>query len=352
MKKILSHIFVDGINGMALGILCTYSIGTILQQIGKLLNPKSGDLLISLGGLAIILTGAGIAAGMASKFGSAAIPTLSAIIAGMVGAHAKTIYLNGLISKDGHVMLKGPGDTLCAFAAAFIALEIGNLISGKTELDLLLTPITCTGLGCCGAFVISPFLTRILEYLVYALDWSMKQNDFIMGALISCLGCLFSLLPVSLITLVKLADVNGISAGALTIGCCCSMIGFAVASFRDNKIGGLFLQGLGTPKLQLANTLKRPHVILPPLISSAILGCVATGIFHFTNTPSGSTMGTTGLVGCISAYNSIMENVGSTEALIIVSLLCFVLPGVISLGLAEMMRKIGLLKEGQMKIGL
>lgn len=352
MKKILGHIFVDGVNGMALGIFCTFAIGTILQQIGTLLSKELGNLFISLGGLAIVLTGAGIAAGMASKFGSSPAVTLAAMIAGMVGSHAETIYQNDLISKDGFVMLSGPGDPFGAFVAAMISLEIGTLISGKTELDLLLTPIACTGIGCASGLLLAPVQSKVMDYLVAMLEWSMDQNTFVMGILLALLGCIFSLLPVSMLSLVAIADISGEAAGALTIGCCCSMIGYAVASYRDNKIGGLFLQGIGTPKLQLANTLMRPWIILPALITSGILGCVASGVFHFTNSSRGATMGTTGLVGCLSAYKSIMSTVGSTEALVIVSLLCFILPGVLSLGIAEGMRKAGLLKDGHMKIGL
>ncbi len=352
MKKVLSHIFIDGVNGMALGFFATFALGTILQQLGIILTKDLGDILTTLGGIAVSLTGAGIAAGMATKFGATPAVALSAIISGMVGAYAEAIYESSIITKEGLVRLSGPGDPLGAFIAALIALEVGNLIAGKTEFDLMLTPLVSTGVGCASALLLAPVLDKIMSYLVQAMQWCTKQNTIVMGILIASMSCIMSLLPISLLTLIGLAKIHGIAAGAVTIGCCCSMIGFAVSSYRDNKLSGLFVLGVGTAKLQLANIFKKPYIILPPLVSSAILGGIASGVFKLTNTVKGASMGTTGLVGCLSAYGKMMNSMGSTEALILVSLLCFVLPGVISLGVAELMRKGGILKDGDAKISL
>lgn len=351
MKKLFNHIFVDGLNGMALGLFCTFALGTILQQIGSLLSKDIGDMIYSLGGIAIILTGAGIGMGMAAKFQATATVALSASIAGMVGAYAPNIFQSSILTSEGVVKLSGPGDPLGAFIAAFVALEIGNLVSGKTNVDLLLTPSVCIGLGSCTGLMIAPIIDKIMEKMAWLIEWSTDQHKIIMGILVSCLMCLFSLLPVSLLTLTAMLKMKGLVAGAATIGCCCSTIGFAVASFRDNKSAGLFIQGIGTSRLQLPNVFRRPYIVLPSLLSSALLGAISTGIFQFTNTAKGAAMGSTGIVGCISAYHSVAAKNGSSEALIIISLMCFVLPGVCSLGVAEAMRRLKLLKDGDMKIG-
>ena len=350
MKKILSMIFVDGFNGMAIGIFFTFSLGTILQQIGTIISKDIGDLFITVGGIAITLTGAGIAMGIASKVSMPPMVTLSAALAGMIGAHADSIFESSIITAEGAVKLNGPGDPLGACIAVLITLSIGTLIAGKTELDLLLTPVVCTTIGgICGLFF-APASDTITRTLSRSLLWSITQNEIAMGILIACLMCIFTMLPVSTLTIIHLAMLGDISAGAATIGCCCSMIGFAVASYRDNKICGLVLQGIGTSKLQLANTIKRPYILLPALISSGILGGVSAAVFKLTNTVKGAAYGTTGLLGCIKAYEDMQKSMGSTEALIVVSLLCFVLPGVISLGVAEVLRKVKLLKDGDMKI--
>lgn len=351
MKKLLNHIFVDGLNGMALGLFCTFALGTILQQLGSLLSKDIGDIISTLGGIAIILTGAGIGMGMAAKFQANTTVALSASIAGMVGAYAPNIFQSSVLTSENVIKLSGPGDPLGAFIAAFVALEIGNLVSGKTDVDLLLTPCVCIGLGSCTGMMTAPIIDTIMEKLAYLIEWSTNQHNIIMGILVSCLMCLFSLLPISLLLLTSMLKMKGLVAGAATIGCCCSMIGFAIASYRDNKFAGLFIQGIGTSRLQLPNVFRRPYIVLPSLLSSALLGGISTGIFHITNNAKGAAMGTTGLVGCLNAYDSIAEKAGSSEALIIISLMCFVLPGVFSLGIAEGMRKLNILKDGDMKIG-
>lgn len=350
MKKVLGHIFIDGVNGMALGVLVTYAFGTILQQIGSLLSAELKDYFISIGALLIILTGAGIAAGMASVFGAKPAVALAAMVSGMVGAHADSIYSSSLAIKETVVRIGGTGDMLCAFIAALIALEVGNLVAGKTEFDLLLTPLASIVSGCFTGMILQPTLSTGMEHLAQAFEWSTKQNSVLMGIFLASLACIFSLLPINLVTILGIANIHGSAAGAVTIGCCCCMIGYAFASYRDNKACGLFLQGIGTAKLQLANTFKKPYILLPALVSSAVLGGISTGIFNLTNGVRGAAAGATGLVGWSNAYEYAVDNMGSTEALILVSLLCFILPAVLSLGIAEGLRKAGLLKDGDMKI--
>ncbi|MDE7425518.1 MAG: PTS sugar transporter subunit IIC [Lachnospiraceae bacterium] len=351
MKKLLTHIFIDGVNGMAIGFFCTFAFGTILQQLGCLLPKDLGDIFTTLGAIAIVLTGAGMAGGMVAKFQSPITVALSAIISGMVGAYSDAIFQSSVISSEGFVKLSGSGDLLSAFIAAFVAIGVGALVSGKTDIDILLTPILCTGLGCAAGLLISSITSNIMEKLAWLLEHSAAYNPILMSILVSILMCLFSVLPVSCTSLILLTGLKGAAAGAATIGCCCSTVGFAIASYHDNKHAGLFAQGLGTAKLQLANIFRRPYIILPPLLSSTVLAPLAVCVFHITNTPYGASMGTTGLVGCLRAYDSMVSSIGSTESLLIISLMCFILPGICSLGIAEIMRKLKILKDGDMKIG-
>lgn len=351
MKKLLTHIFIDGVNGMAIGFFCTFAFGTILQQLGCLLPKDLGDIFTTLGGIAIVLTGAGMAGGMVAKFQLPITVALSAIISGMVGAYSDAIFQSSVISSEGFVKLSGSGDLLSAFIAAFVAIGVGALVSGKTDIDILLTPILCTGLGCATGLLISPITSNIMEKLAWLLEHSAAYNPILMSILVSILMCLFSVLPVSCTSLILLTGLKGAAAGAATIGCCCSTVGFAIASYHDNKYAGLFAQGLGTAKLQLCNIFRRPYIILPPLLSSTVLAPLAVCVFHITNTPYGASMGTTGLVGCLQAYDSMVSSIGSTESLLIISLMCFILPGICSLGIAEIMRKLNILKDGDMTIG-
>lgn len=350
MKKVFTHIFIDGMNGMSIGFFCTFVIGTILQQMGDIISRDLGDILTSIGGIAIILTGAGIATGLSVKYQAPLSVTLSSIVAGMVGAYSDAIYQSSIISSEGFVKLSGGGDPLGAFIAAFVAIEVGTLIYGKTSIDVIITPALCTGLGCITALLSAPIIDKIMNYLAQSLQWSLDHNTFIMGMFVACIMCIVSILPISTFNLILLAELKGLSAGAATIGICCAMVGLAVVGLKDNKHAGILVQGIGTPKLQLSNFLCRPYIMLPSLIASAILGGISTSIFKITNTAYGASMANTGLVGCERAYNNMVENNGSAETLIIISLMFFVLPGVCSYAVAEALRKLKILNEGDMKL--
>lgn len=352
MKKLIQHIFVDGFNGMAFGIFCTYALGTLIQQFGTLLSKDLGDILSTIGGIAIILTGAGIGMGMAIKFQVQLTIAFPAAIAGMVGAYSDYIFQSSVLTSENIVKLSGPGDPLGAFIAALITLELGSLLSGKTDYDLLITPVVCTGLGSASGLLLAPLLDQLMMKIALLFQWGLEQNTVLMGVIVASLMCICSVLPLSTITLAMLLNLKGLAAGAATIGCCCSMVGFAIASYKDNKIPGLFIQGLGTPKVQLSNMIFKPYIILPPLISSGILGAISTGIFKLTNSPNKAGIGTTGYDGCLGIYSSMVEKLGSSQALLIISLMCFVLPGLLSYGIAAGLRKVKLLKDGDMKINI
>ena len=146
--------------------------------------------------------------------------------------------------------------------------------------------------------------------------------------------------------------ITGLAAGAATVGCCCNMIGFAVISYRENKFGGLIAQGLGTSMLQVPNLMKKPILWLPPVIASAILGPVSSCLFKMVSNPVGSGMGTSGLVGQFMAYESMISETSLTPVLVLLEILLmhFILPGAISLGIAEGMRKLNLIKAGDLKL--
>jgi len=161
---------------------------------------------------------------------------------------------------------------------------------------------------------------------------------------------MFLTLPISSAAIGISLGLNGVAAGAATIGCCCQMVGFAVASYRENKVGGLVSQGVGTSMLQVTNIIRRPLIWIPPIVSSAILGPVAAAVLKIKSNPTGSGMGTSGLVGPIMTYDTMKGIVGSNVALLEVAAMEFVLPAVITLVIAEGMRKLKLIHDGDMKI--
>ena len=171
-----------------------------------------------------------------------------------------------------------------------------------------------------------------------------------MGIVVSVLMGMILTLPISSAALGVILNLSGLAAGAATVGCCCNMVGFAVASFKENGVSGLLAQGIGTSMLQVPNIMRKPVIWLPAILSSAILGPVGTLLFKMTNNATGSGMGTAGLVGQIMTWQTMVPNEGAVLVLIKILLLHFILPGLISLFLANCMRKLGWIKDGDMKL--
>jgi uncharacterized membrane protein len=182
-------------------------------------------------------------------------------------------------------------------------------------------------------------------------NFNVEMHPVIGGVIVSTLMGMILTLPISSAAIGISMSISGLAAGAATIGCCCNMVGFAVASFRENKLGGLVAQGIGTSMLQIPNIIKKPVIWLPAIISSAILGPIASAVFRMTSTPIGSGMGSAGFVGQIAAFSSMTEGgMSGSRALLLIMLLHFVLPALLTLGISEFMRKKGWIKQGDMSL--
>ena len=348
-KKWLNKVFIDGLSGMATGLFATLLIGTIIQQIGNLIGGQVGTYLFLIGKVAAAVTGAGIGCGVAYRFKEPPLVVLSAAVAGMVGAFASKI-LAGTVLVDGVIHLAGPGEPLGAFIAAYIALEIGHLVSGKTSIDILLTPFCAIVSGSAVGLILGPPISAFMVWLGSLINWGTVQQPFLMGIIVSVLMGIILTLPISSAALGVILDLNGIAAGAAVVGCCCNMVGFAVASYRENKLGGLLAQGLGTSMLQIGNIVRKPVIWIPAIVASAILGPVSTMVFGMTSNATGSGMGSCGLVGQIMTFQTMSATMPTGVVLFQIILMHFILPGIIALAVSEFMRKKGWIKDGDMKL--
>lgn len=350
MKKLLKEIFIEGLSGMASGLFATLIIGTIIQQIGNLIPGSVGDYLFMMGKVAAALTGAGIGCGVAVKFKESPLVILSAATTGMMGAFASKI-IGKTVLVDGVMCFAGPGEPLGAFIAAIVGIYVGRLVSGKTKVDILVTPFSCIVTGSAVGLILGPPISTFMTWLGSVINWGTVQAPFLMGIIVSVLMGIILTLPISSAALGIILGLNGIAAGAATIGCCANMVGFAVASYRENKVNGLLAQGLGTSMLQIGNIVKKPIIWLPAIITSAILGPVSTMVFGMVNNPTGSGMGTAGLVGQINAYQTMVESgMSSGVVLFQIILMHFILPGILALIISDFMRKKNWIKDGDMRL--
>ncbi|KMZ53881.1 PTS transporter subunit IIC [Dorea sp. D27] len=351
LKKVLDRVFIDGLSAMAQGLFATLIIGTIIQQIGTLIGGPAGDMIYALGKVAASLTGAGIGAAVAYRFKEGPLVVVSAATAGMVGAFASKL-LAGAVLVDGAMVYAGPGEPLGAFIAAYVGIIFGHLVSGKTKVDILVTPIVAIGTGSAVGLVLGPPISGFMAWLGSLINWGTEQQPFLMGIVVSVLMGMILTLPISSAALGIILNLSGLAAGAATVGCCCNMVGFAVASYRENKIGGLLAQGIGTSMLQVPNIVRRPVIWLPAIVSSAILGPVGTMVLHMTSNATGSGMGTAGLVGQIMTWQTMIQTEAASVVMIKILVIQIILPAAVTLAVSEFMRKKQWIRFGDMKLEL
>ena len=350
IKAYLYHIFIDGLSGMALGLFSTLIVGTILEQIGKLIGGTVGGYIIIVAGLCKALTGAGIGVGVAHKFKESPLVTISSAAAGLIGAFAAKI-LSGTVIAGSVVTLAGPGEPLGAFVAAFVGIELGHLVSGKTKIDILVTPIVTIASGSLIGLLVGTPISNFMTAAGNLINWGTEQQPILMGIIVSVLMGIALTLPISSAAIGVALGLSGIAAGAAAVGCTAQMVGFAVASFRENKVSGLFSQGIGTSMLQMPNIIKKPIIWLPPILTSAILGPISTAVLGMTNNAIGSGMGSAGLVGQIMGYQAMTEaGVSPIVALIEILVMHFIAPAALTLLFSELMRKFKLINFGDMKL--
>lgn len=350
-KALMSKIFIDGLSGMATGLFCTLIIGTIVGTIGGYIPGTLGAYIVLIGKMCQCLMGAGIGLGVAVKFKETPLVTISAAVCGMIGSYAKTFAAASLFNAETRLVeLPSPGEPLGAFVAAIIGIWIGHMVVGKTKVDIIVTPL-CTILagGAAGIFF-GPYVSTFMTWLGGMVNWGTEQQPLLMGVIVSVLMGIFLTLPISSAAIGVALGLNGITAGAATIGCCCNMIGFAVISYRENKMDGLLAQGLGTSMLQMPNIVRNPRIWIPAIVSSAILGPISTMALHMTSNAVGSGMGTAGLVGPISTFTTMIETTPVWVVVLEIVIMYFILPAAISLGVSELLRKIGWIKSGDMKL--
>lgn len=355
VKKLASRWFIDAFSGMAQGLFCTLIAGTILAMIAKWIgNNYVGKTLLVISDFAKTLMGAGIGVGIANALKREKLVMFSAAVAGFVGAFSDMIITLDIKDLNKWFSFGKCGNPIGAYVVALIAVEVVSLYAGKTKLDILIVPLGTLVLCLGGIYVAYPFIFLITK-LGALISRATEITPFFMGIIISVvMGVLLTMPTSSAAIWLSVAsgitdDAMLIAGGAAVVGCSCHMIGFAVASFRENGVSGLVSQGIGTSMLQIPNIMKNPAIMLPEIISSAILGPVSTCLFGLKCNASGGGMGTSGLVG---VFGTIEASVGMNPWILAlgIALLLFILPAALSFGFSELFRKIGWIKFGDQKL--
>nr|WP_255228847.1 PTS sugar transporter subunit IIC [Lutispora saccharofermentans] len=333
---------IDTLGSMALGLFSSLIVGLILDQIGSKLGIS---ILVDLGRVAKFLMGPAIGIAVAYGRKAPALAVFSSAVTGALGAG--TVFLNAANQYGIRV-----GEPMGAFIAALVGVEVGKLISGKTKVDIVLVPSSVIIAGGIAGKYISPVVSAIMTALGSIINTATVMNPIPMGILVSAIMGVVLTLPISSAALAIALGLKGLAAGAATVGCCTQMVGFAVASYRENKLGGLIAQGLGTSMLQMPNIIRNPMIWIPPTLASAILGPLSTTLFKMENVPEGAGMGTSGLVGQFGTFAAMSGTNGGAVILLKILILQVLLPAALTLIISEFMRKKGYIKNGDMKLDL
>ena len=350
-KKYANRWFISAFSGMAQGLFCTLIAGTIFSLFAKWIGDNPfGNMVAAMANIAKSAMGFGIGVGIAHSLECNKLTVFSCGVAGFIGAFADKITAGTFTA----LTLGAPGNPIGAYIVALLCAEIVSLYAGKTKFDILIVPLGTLILSLGGVYVAWPFVW-VINKLGLFIEWATSITPFFMGIIIAVvMGVLLTMPTSSAAIWIAVASGNTsdamlIAGGAAVVGCSCHMIGFAVASFRENGISGLISQGLGTSMLQIPNIMKKPVIMLPEIIASAVLGPVSTCLFGLKCNASGGGMGTSGLVG---VFGTIEASAGMPAWLVGlgIALLMFILPAAICFGLSELFRKLGWIKEGDQKI--
>ncbi len=332
--------FIDAMSSLALGLFASLLIGTIFGTLAKYVKWDSIALMADFAKKA---TGAvlGIAVAYSLK-----APPLVLFSAGAVGLCGNDLATAFTINGAEKMLSAGPAG---AFLCTLIAVELGKLVSKETKVDILVTPVVTIASGVLIAQLICPGVSWLMYILGSFINYSTTIMPFFMGIILSVVVGIVLTLPISSAALCAMLGLTGLAGGAATAGCCAQMVGFAVISFRENRVGGLIAQGLGTSMLQMGNIVKKPQIWIPPTLAAAVTGPIATCLFKLECTGVSAGMGTCGLVGPIG----IIADMGfSTNSVLGILVTCIALPAVLSFVFNEIMRKMGWIKTGDMQLEL
>lgn len=341
IKISFKRYFIDAMGAMAQGLFASLLIGTIISTIGQQLNIQT---LVEIGNFAKSVTGSCMAVAIGYALNAPPLVLFSLLA---VGAASNE--------------LGGAGGPLAVLIIAIISAEFGKIVSKETKIDIIVTPLVTIIIGVILSMLIAPFIGKVASSIGSAVMWATEQQPFIMGILISVIIGIALTLPISSAAICAALGLTGLAGGAALAGCCAQMIGFAVMSYKENKIGGLLAQGIGTSMLQMGNIVKNPKIWIAPILTSAITGPIATCVFklQMNGAAVSSGMGTCGLVGQIGVYTGWISDIQnglktSITALDWVGLILisFVLPAILTYIFGQIFRKIGWIKENDLKLNL
>ena len=332
---------IDALGAMAQGLFASLLIGTIISTLGQQIGVET---LVTIGNYAKGATGAAMAISIGFALQAPPLVLFSLAAVGMAANE-----------------LGGAGGPLAVLIVTILAAEFGKLVSKETKVDIIVTPAVTIGIGVLFSLGCAPAIGKAASAVGNAIMWATELQPLLMGIIVSVVVGIALTLPISSAAICAALSLTGLAGGAAVAGCCAQMVGFAVMSYKENKVGGLLAQGIGTSMLQMGNIVKKPIIWLPPIIASAITGPIATCLFklRMNGAAVSSGMGTCGLVGQIGVYTGWLNDIaeGTKSAVTAMDwigliMISFILPAVLTWGIGQLFRKKGWILDGDLKLDL
>ena len=224
VRKFYQRYLLDAMSAMALGLFASLIIGLILTQLSMIPALKFLADYGEIVSASSPVVGAAIGVAIAYGLKVAPLAMFSSAATGALG-----------------YQLGGPGRG--AYFAAVVGAELGNLVSGKTKVDIIVVPIVSIVSGCFIATWSAPGINNAVAALQRFLEMATTLQPIPMGIIVSVVFGLALTAPISSAALAAMVftvaegEVMGegllLAAGAATAGCCAQMVGFAVASYRE-----------------------------------------------------------------------------------------------------------------------
>lgn len=330
LSRIFHRYLIDAMGAMALGLFSSLIIGLIIAQLAKIPVLSFLAPLTTVLGASSPVVGSAIGIAIAYGLKTHALVAFSCAGAGAIGYAA--------------------GGPVGAFIAAVVGAELGQLVSKKTPVDIVITPMVVIIAGGFFGNLVGPSVSTAMTWLGDLVNTAIYFSKLPMGIVVGVIVGMVLTLPISSAALCIMLGLSGLAAGAATAGCAAQMVGFAVISYRENGISGLISQGIGTSMLQVPNIMRRPQIWIAPTVASAVCGALSAAVFGMENIAAGAGMGTSGLVGQITMYGVMAPQWGSVKTIALMALVHVITPALVALAVDMLLRRIGWVKSGDMKL--
>ncbi|ATD55506.1 PTS transporter subunit IIC [Clostridium chauvoei] len=316
-KEFLNRI----LNGLSIGIVIALIPNALLGELLKLIIPyiPQAKLILNITIFIMRMMPLIIGVCIAMQFKCNVVQIVSIGISTLISSGVVSISETGVFS------LIGTGDVinvaLTASIAIFLVLLIGEKLKAYT---VLLVPSIVTIIAGGIGIIALPYVKEVTLLVGSVINEFSNLQPILMGILISACFAVLVVSPLSTVAVATAIGLSGVGSGAANLGVVSAAFGLAICGWKVNSFGTSIAHILGSPKMQMANFVNKPKIMLPVLCTAIIQGALA-GILGIQGTAMSAGFGISGLIGPINAIN-LMPGGCTIKNLLLIAFIFIVLP--------------------------